>query len=133
MLEGVRSTATWTTDKIGAVHELMAHTADHVRSCAPKIYSRELIELIFVQPYCRIQNMVDAGIGHRQTASVYLKSLVENGVLREEKVGREKLFIHPKYMQLLTGDNHGFVPYADARGGKSRNAHYNSEARMRAK
>lgn len=114
MLEGVRSTATWTTDKINAIHKLMAHTTDHVRTKAPKIYSRELVELVFVQPYCRIQNIVDAGLGHRQTASVYLKALVDIGVLKEEKVGREKLFIHPKYMRLLNGDTHQFAAYAPA-------------------
>ncbi len=114
MLEGVRSTAIWTTDKINAIHKLMAHTTDHVRMRAPRIYSRELVELVFVQPYCRIQNIVDAGLGHRQTASVYLKTLVNIGVLNEEKVGREKLFIHPKYMGLLTSDAHEFARYADA-------------------
>lgn len=114
MLQGVQSTATWTTDKINAVHALMAHTTEHVRARVPKIYSRELVELVFIQPYCRIQNIVDAGLGHRQTASVYLKALVDIGMLKEEKVGREKLFIHPKYMQLLTGDSHQFNPYGTA-------------------
>ena len=114
MLEGVRSTATWTADKINAIHKLMVHTTEHVRTRATKIYSRELVELVFVQPYCRIQNLVNAGLGHRQTASVYLKALVDIGVLKEEKVGREKLFIHPKYMRLLTGDSHQFSPYAPA-------------------
>lgn len=122
MLKGVHETATWATDKINAIHKLMAHTADHVRAQLPKIYSRELVELVFVQPYCRIQNIVEAGLGHRQTASVYLKALVDIGVLKEEKVGREKLFIHPKYMQLLTGDSHQFSPYGQAgapAGGRS--------------
>ncbi len=111
MLRGVQSTATWTTDKINAIHALMAHTTEYVRAQAPKIYSRELVELVFVQPYCRIQNIVEAGLGHRETASSYLKALARIGVLKEEKVGREKLFIHPKYMQLLTGDSHQFSPY----------------------
>jgi len=40
---------------------------------------------LFKQPYCRIANVVDAGLAKRQTASVYLKSLAEIGVLRELK------------------------------------------------
>lgn len=115
MLEGVRSTATWTTDKINSIHELMAHTTDYVRARAPKIYSRELVELVFVQPYCRIQNIVDAGLGNRQTASVYLKVLADLGMLKEEKVGREKLFTHPKYVRLLTGESHQFSFYDNSR------------------
>ena len=115
MLEGVRSTATWTTGKIKAIHELMAHTTEYVRARAAKIYSRELVELIFVQPYSRIQNVVEAGLGHRETASGYLKALAKIGVLTEIKMGREKLFIHPKFVQLLTGDSHHFSPYENAK------------------
>lgn len=111
LLSGMRETALWTTAKIGAVRGLMQHTADYVRVRAPKLYSHELIELVFIQPYCRIQNLVQAGIAKRQTASDYLKALVDIGVLREVKVGREKLFIHPKFVALLTSDSHEFTRY----------------------
>ncbi|MGI9285732.1 MAG: protein adenylyltransferase Fic, partial [Pseudomonadales bacterium] len=76
MLEAIRSTAQWTMHKIMAVRELADHTAEYVREGLPKIYSRELIDIIFEQPYCRIANLVDAKIAKRQTASVYLKKLV---------------------------------------------------------
>ena len=51
-------------------------------------------------------------IGQRQAASRYLKELVALGVLREMTHGKEKLFIHPKLMQLLSRDSNGFEPYA---------------------
>ena len=47
----------------------------------------------------------------RQTASVYLKELARIGVLEEKTVGREKLFIHPKLMRLLTRDSNDFARY----------------------
>lgn len=102
MLNAVEETACWTTAKIHAIRKLMQDTADYVRQKAPAVYSRELIELIFVQPYCRIGNLVDADIAKRQTASVYLKELCNVGVLKEVKAGREKLFINPRLMTLLT-------------------------------
>ena len=111
MLAGVRETAAWTVEKIQAIHNLMGHTAEHVRSHATKIYNRELVELIFVQPYCRIQNVVEAELGNRQTASVYLKTLADIGILKEVKAGREKLFIHPKFVALLTSETHKFKSY----------------------
>ncbi len=111
MLEAVRSTARWTRDKILAIRQLQDDTADYVRECLPAIYSRELIELIFVQPYCRIGNLVEAEIAKRQTASVYLKELAAIGVLREQKKGRDKLFVHPKLLRLLTQDANEFEPY----------------------
>ena len=112
MLRAVEETSRWTTDKIAAIRALAEHTTDHVRSRLPKIYSRELVDVIFEQPYCRIGNIVDKGIAHRQTASRHLKELVKLGVLREMPFGKEKLFIHPKLMQLLSRDNNQFQPYA---------------------
>ncbi len=91
---------------------LYEHTVKLVQgSSASSIYSRELVEQFFVQPYCRIANLVDSGIAKRQTASAYLKQLCDIGVLQEHNLGREKLFLHPKFLILLTQDNNKFAPY----------------------
>ena len=111
MLDAVESTAKWTTQKILSIRALSDHTADYVRAQLPKIYSRELVDTIFEQPYCRISNLVDAGIAKRQTASEYLKKLVGIGVLVEQQAGRERLYIHPKLIQLVTVDHNEFKPY----------------------
>lgn len=112
MLQGVEETAHWTVAKLSAIRKLQANTVEQVRKAAPKIYSHELVNLIFELPYCRIQNLTARGIAGRQTASVYLKELVRIGVLEEKPVGREKLFIHPKLMRLLTREPNDFAPYA---------------------
>lgn len=111
MLRAVEETAGWTTAKIGAVRKLAAETTDYVRTALPKIYSRELLDVIFAQPYCRIANLVEEGIAGRQAASRYLKALAAAGVLREQAVGKEKLFVHPKLMSLLTRDGNAIEPY----------------------
>ena len=111
MLQAVAETANWTRLKINAVRELMGHTADYVRAQDNGIYSRELVELTFSQPYCRIANVVDAGLAKRQTASEYLKKLCAIGVLQEHQSGRDKLFIHPKLLRLLTQNQNEFEPY----------------------
>jgi Fic family protein len=89
----------------------MEVTTEYVKETRPKVYNRDLLDLIFVQPYCRIANVVDANIAHRQTAANYLKELCEIGVLKETKVGREKLFIHLRFLELLTAENHNVIPY----------------------
>ena len=101
LLNAVADTARWTTGRIRAIRTLMQDTAETMRRNAPQIYSRELAELIFEQPYCRIGNLVDAGLAHRQTASAHLKKLCDIGILREEKAGREKLFIHTALLSLI--------------------------------
>jgi Fic family protein len=115
MLRAVQETAEWTTQRIHAIQRLMADTAAYVRTNAYGAYSRELVELIFVQPYCRIANVVQAGIAKRQTAAAYLKKLQSVGVLEEIKSGREKLFINTSFMRLLTTEEPGPLSVAAAR------------------
>lgn len=112
MLDGVETTARWTTAKIGAIHDLIDETAGYVRDALPKIYSRELIDVIFMQPYCRIGNVIDAKLAKRETASKHLQQLVEAGVLRDVKVGREKLFLNVRYAALLSSDENDYEPFA---------------------
>jgi Fic family protein len=112
MLQAVEETAKWTTGKIAAIRTLAEHTTAHVRERLPKIYTRELVDVVFEQPYCRIGNLVEKNIAQRQSASRYLKELAAIGVLREVQAGKEKLFIHPKLMQLLGRDSNAFTPYA---------------------
>ncbi len=114
ILEGVEETCVWTTEKIKAIRELMQHTGIYVQQQLPKVYSWELVESLFKQPYCRINNLVTADIAKRQTASVYLKQLCDIGVLKEFKSGRDTLFVHPKYVELLTGEQNVWVYYEGA-------------------
>ena len=111
VLRAVEDTATWTRAKIDAIGELAADTTEHVRRKLPKIYSRELLDVIFEQPYCRITNIVEANIAGRQAASRYLKADFDVGVLREESAGKEKLFLHSKLLVLLTQEGNLFDPY----------------------
>lgn len=110
MLRAVHETAKWTTSRIQAVRELSRLTAEFVRIRDPKLYSHELIEAIFVQPYCRIGHLVDAGIAKRETASAQLKRLAALGILRETKSGRDKIFVFPQLMSVLAGETGDPVP-----------------------
>jgi Fic family protein len=99
--KAVLETAQWTYARINVIRNLMEVTAATIRERLPKIYSRELVDVLFQQPYCRIENVIDAGIAKRETASTYLKALVTVGLLTEQKFGREKLFLHSAYLQAL--------------------------------
>ena len=101
MLKGVEDAAKWTLLKIQKIQILIQETRNKLQEKLPKIYSGELLEILFTQPYCRIANLVDSGICKRQTASSYLKELIRIGILKEEKVGREKIFLHQAFLKLL--------------------------------
>ena len=111
MLAAVENTAKWTTAKIRTIKNLMEHTSSYTSTARPNVYTRELIELTFTQPYCRIVHVVDAGIARRATASKYLKELCAIGVLKEITIGRDKVFIHPKFLNLLIREENEFPLY----------------------
>ena len=68
----------------------------------PKIYSKELVEVLFERPYCKIRFLEEAKIAQRQTASQYLKQLEEIGVLKTEKAGREKYYYNENFLKILS-------------------------------
>ena len=112
MLTAVEETSLWTTAKIRAIRDLMDATVAYVSATSPKIYSRELIEVIFTQPYSRIGNIVEAKLGNRKTASKHLKELVAKGVLQERQEGRENIYINVRFLELLTSDKNDFKKFA---------------------
>ena len=114
MLKGVEETSSWTKSKIDAILKLFDHTTEFARNHAAKAYSHELVSLIFELPYCRIQNVVEMDGSVRQTAAKRLKKFVEIGILQEVASGREKLFIHPKLLRLLTRNPNKFQSYSES-------------------
>lgn len=102
MLDAVEGTARWTCDRILDIRRLMEDTTAACKKQLPKaVYSKDLIESIFVQPYAKISFLVDAGIAKRQTASNYLDELEKIKVLKSRKVGREKIFLNMPFLTLL--------------------------------
>ncbi len=102
MLTAVEETARWTTGQVLAIRTLLDATAERCRAEIPKVYSKELIELIFNQPYCKIGFVIDAGIAERKTASFYLRELERIGILVSEKRGREIVYRHPALLEVLS-------------------------------
>lgn len=101
MLEAIEQTSKATTQKILAIKSLMHETQQLVKERLPKVYSWELIELLFYWPYCKIRFLEEKKIAKRQTAASYLRSLEEVGVLQSIKSGRENYFINHKLLSLL--------------------------------
>lgn len=111
LLEGIGETALWTTAKIAAIRSMQEWCIEHVRKKLPKIYSRELVDAVFEFPYSRISNLVERDIAKRQTAATYLRELTRIGVLEEKEAGKERLFINPRLLHLLTRESNEIRPY----------------------
>jgi Fic family protein len=117
MLEAVEGTCRWTIEKIAAIEALLSETVRHVKTSLPKLYTRELVELLFTQPYCRASDLIRLGhAGHRNTAAKHLKDLTAAGVLVHKKEGREALYINKRFLDLLTKDSNRFTPFPSESG-----------------
>lgn len=104
MLDTVEKTSQSTVEKITQINTLLADTIEHCRQKLPSyMYSKELVELLFERPYCKVKFLVDRGIAKRQRASVYLKTLEKIGILKMKKVGKENLYLNVKLYELLSG------------------------------
>ncbi len=103
MLEAIEKTAHDTTEKINGIRDLLAGTLEEAKRRLPKpVFSKELIELIFEQPYCKIRFVEEAGIAKRLTATKYLRALEKAGFVVPTKRGTELIFINHRLWRLLT-------------------------------
>lgn len=101
MVNAVAESARSTSLLIDDLRDLQDTTTSRVRA-AGVTPAAELTELLFVQPYIRISDVIDAGLAQRQTASLWLSQLVDAGVLDEQRIGRSKVFLNQDALGILT-------------------------------
>ena len=104
MLDMVETTAKKSLTKLKEVISLMEATAENIKTEIPKVYSKDLIEIIFRFPYTKRQFLIDAGLGTLKTVGNYLISLEKKGYLKSTKVGKEKLYLNHKLMKILENE-----------------------------
>ena len=103
MLDAIEVTALHTRDKILAIRNLLAETLQFTKeNLLSRVYSKDLIELLFHQPYTKASFLVDEGMAERKTAANYLKQLAKIGVLEVQKVGRENLYLNKELFEVLS-------------------------------
>lgn len=102
MLDVVTESATSTTRKIGSIRNCQDDIADRARAATPGGRDAQFLTVLFEQPYCRIATVVKRCDVSRQTASTWLHALTEAGLLRDVKLGRERLFVNHEFLDVLT-------------------------------
>lgn len=107
MLEMISFTAKKGLKLLEQVNQLMQTYTEEVKSALPKVYSKELIEILFKLPYTKRQYLINAGLGTPKTVGNYLNELEEAGFLTSEKVGKEKLYLNFRMMEVLE-NSHDF-------------------------
>lgn len=101
MLNMIEWTARKDRQRIGRIETLMAKVGAEIQERLPKIYSKDLIEVLFRLPYTKRQFLEEAGLGNLKTAGNYLRELEEAGFLKSEQVGKEKLYLNHQLLKIL--------------------------------
>jgi Fic family protein len=101
MLKAVENTSKDTIIRITKIKNQLDSTIIKVQEKASKIYRKELVELLFEQPYSKIEFVVDRLGVERKAASRYLQELESIEILESQKVGRETLYINRELIEIL--------------------------------
>jgi len=72
-----------------------------IKSELPKIYSKDLVGILFMHPYTKIDFLVK-GLGiTRKTASKYLRELEQLGIMQNIQIKNSKFYINNELFERL--------------------------------
>jgi len=101
ILDGVEQTALETIKLINSIDLLMNETKENIKTELSKIYSKDLVEVLFIHPYTKIEFLVNNLDITRKTASKYLNELEKIGILQNIQIKNSKFFINTKLFTML--------------------------------
>lgn len=103
MLDMIEQTSARGLERLNKITKVIDKTANEIKTKLPKVYSKDLVEILFRLPYTKRQHLIDENIGNPKTVGNYLMTLEENGFLKSVKVGKEKLYLNERLLKILEG------------------------------
>ena len=101
MLKGVEQTAQDTINLIKHIGTLMDRFKRTLRPVFGTKYNHELLNGLFYHPYTKIEHIEKNLQVTRQTASRYLNTIVELGLLQKQKKGKENYYVNVLLVDLF--------------------------------
>ena len=101
MLDMIEVTSLNVISKLKTIVNLMCEIENLIKEKKPKLFNKELLEIIFKLPYTKRKNLIEAKLGTPKTVGNYLIELEKLGILSSKKVGKEKLYINHRLMKAL--------------------------------
>ncbi|WP_310379621.1 Fic family protein [Flavobacterium sp.] len=100
-LKGIEVTAKQTIDLIIKIKNLMQDYKSKVKTELPKIYSQDLINILFKNPYTKIEFLVNELGINRKTALVYLDKIESIGLLKKTKIKNTYFYLNENLIECL--------------------------------
>jgi Fic family protein len=100
-LKSIEVTAKQTIDLIININKLMHDYKTDIQTKLPKIYSQDLVNNLFRNPYTKIEFLeLELKVSYL-TARKYLDILAENGFVEKTKVGKSNYYINSSFIKVL--------------------------------
>jgi len=101
ILTGIEETAEETLNLVKRINAEVEAMSAEIKEKLPKIYSKELIDLLFYEFYTKIIYIENGLSVSRKTAVNYLTSLEKEGLLTSEKIGKERIYQNKRLYDLV--------------------------------
>ena len=101
ILTGIAETAEQTLKLIKKINAEVEAMSAEIKEKLPKIYSKELIDLLFYEFYTKTI-YIEKGLSvTRKTAASYLTALEKEGFLTSQKIGKERIYQNKRLYDLV--------------------------------
>lgn len=104
ILKGIEETAEETLRLVKMINREVESMSAEIKERLPKLYSKELIELLFYEFYTKIVYIENGLSVTRKTAANYLSTLEEEGFLTSERIGKERIYQNKRLYDLVKYD-----------------------------
>ena len=104
ILIGIEETAQETLNLIKSILSEVEKMSAEIKERLPKVYSKELIDLLFYEFYTKTV-YIEKGLSvTRKTAVGYLSALENEGFLTSERIGKERIYQNKRLYNLVKTD-----------------------------
>lgn len=101
LLKGVEVTAEQTIGLITDIKTVMQDYKNRIRTELPKIYSQDLLNILFKNPYTKIEFLEKELNITKRTGLNYLNSISDLGLLEKIKIGKSNYYININLIKAL--------------------------------
>lgn len=101
ILTGIEETAEETLSLVKRINDEVATMTAEIKEKLPKIYTKELIDLLFYEFHTKIKYIEEGLSVSRRTAVTYLQTLEKEGFLVSEKIGKERIYQNKRLYDLV--------------------------------
>ena len=101
ILDGIEQTAEETLLLVKRINALVDKTGEDIKGVLPRVYSKELIELLFYEFYTKTVYIENGLSVSRKTAAGYLAALEDAGFLVSQKIGKERIYLNQRLFEVV--------------------------------